>query len=138
MKVAVEKALEELRRGLPGTEIVPQEDPDGGAHVLVKDLDVGSSFAPTQSWVSFHITFAYPDADVYPHFIDAGVRYVGEGDAPNQFPAGNLPKAMTRDAVAPGFDLPAIQVSRRSETRDPTAYSALTKLLSVLEFLRTR
>ncbi len=138
MKVVVEKALEDLRRGLPGTEISSQEDSDGGAYVLVKDLDIGSSFAPTKSWISFHITFAYPDADVYPHFIDASVQYVGEQDTPNLFAAGDLPKAMTRNAVASGFNLQAIQVSRKSETRDPTAYSALTKLLSVIEFLRTR
>lgn len=138
MKASVKKALEDLRRGLPGVEISSQEDPDGGAHVLIKDLDIGSSFDPATSWISFHITFAYPDADIYPHFIDASIQYVGQGDAPNHFPAGNLPKAMSRDAVASGFELAAIQVSRKSETRDLNAYSALTKLLGVLEFLRTR
>lgn len=138
MKTAVAKALEDLREGLPGTEISSLDDPDGGAYVLVKNLDIGSSFAPATSWIGFHITFSYPDADVYPHFIDAKVQYVGEGEAPNEFADGNLPKAMTRNAVAAGFDLPAIQVSRKSENRDPTAYSALSKLLSVVEFLRTR
>jgi len=38
----------------------------------------------------------------------------------------------------PGFELPAIQVSRRSNHRRAETDSALQKLLRILEFLRSR
>lgn len=138
MKPEVEKALDELTTGLPDATVDSKPDPDGGAFVLVHGIEIGSSFEPASSWVGFHITFAYPDADVYPHFIDPEVRYVGSGEAPNQSPDGNLPTAMTRGATMPGFERPAIQISRRSNRRDADSDSALQKLLRIVEFLRTR
>jgi hypothetical protein len=139
MKPAVEKAVEELIAGSPGAGVRFKEDDDGGAFVLADGIDIGESFAPSVSWVGFHITWPYPDADVYPHFIDANVRYVGERETPNQHPDGNLPTSLSRGAfVAPGYALPAIQVSRRSNRRSAETDSALAKLLRVVEFLRTR
>src|SRR5882724_5723924 len=119
MKPTVEKAVEELIAGSPGAGVRFKEDDDGGAFVLAESIDIGEGFAPSVSWIGFHITWPYPDADVYPHFIDAGVRYVGKREAPNQHPDGNLPTSMTRGSfLAPGFELPAIQISRRSNRRD--------------------
>jgi hypothetical protein len=138
MKPEVEKALEELATGLPGAKIESKEDPDGGAFVLLDGIDIGSSFEPASSWIAFHITFSYPDADVYPHFIDQLVKYVGDGPTPNEHPDGNLPNSMTRGATAPGFERPAIQVSRSSKRRNAETDSALQKLLRVIEFLRSR
>lgn len=138
MKPEVEKALEELATGLPDAGIESKEDPDGGAFVLVDGIDIGSSFEPTSSWIAFHITFGYPDADVYPHFIDPKVRYVGSGDAPNLHPEGDLPMSMTRGGTAPGFERPAIQVSRRSNRRNAETDSALQKLMRIIAFLRSR
>jgi hypothetical protein len=139
MKPEVAKALEELATGLPDVKIRSIEDDDGGAYVLIEDIRIGDIFEPASSWVGFHIVWSYPDADIYPYFIDAKIRYVGTGNAPNQHTDGNLPAAMSRgDAMMPGFDLPAIQVSRRSNRRNPQTDSALAKLLRILEFLRTR
>lgn len=138
MKPHVEEALEELRQGLPGHCVRVKEDPDGGAFVIVEGVDLGEGFEPGISWIGFHITWPYPDADVYPHFIDAGVRHVGKGAAPNENPESNLPAAMTRGATMPGFAVAGIQVSRRSNRRDATTDSALRKLLRVIEFLRSR
>jgi hypothetical protein len=138
MKPDVEQAIRELRDGLPGHEVLAQEDPDGGGHVIVEGLDIGPSFVPATAWLGFHLTWSYPDADVYPFFMDPAVKYVGSGEAGNQHPDGNLPTAMTRGATMPGFGRPAIQISRRSNRRDPSTDSALQKLLRVLEFLRSR
>ena len=138
MKPAVEEAVEELRRGLPGHEVRVKEDSDGGAFVIVEGMGLGQAFAPATSWVGFHVTWPYPDADVYPHFIDPKVQYVGSGPAPVPSPEGNLPTAMGRGATMPGFEMPAIQVSRRSNHRNATTDSALDKLLRVVEFLRRR
>ena len=138
MKEPVEKAIEELRAGFPDTTVKAKADPEGGAYVLLDEVDLGPAFSPRRSWISFQITWAYPAADVYPHFIDSSVKYVGEGEAPNAFPEGNLPAAMTRNATAPGFDMPAIQISRASRRRNAETDTALTKLLRILEFMESR
>lgn len=138
MKPEVEAAIEQLEDAGVGTEIRTKPDPNGGAYVIVDDIAVGDSFEPKTSWIGFHVLWSYPDADVYPHFLDAGLRYVGSGSAPNQHPDGNLPKALTRGAKMPGFDLPAIQVSRRSNHRNKQSDSALQKLLRIVDFLESR
>jgi hypothetical protein len=138
MKPGVARAVQELLDGAPGA-LRFKEDGDGGAFVLVDDVDIGEQFAPPVTWIGFHITWPYPDADVYPHFIDAGIRYIGTGPTPNQHQDGNLPTAMSRgNFQAPGFNLAAIQVSRRSNRRDAEVDTALDKLLRIIRFLRTR
>jgi hypothetical protein len=138
MKPEVEKAVQELLHGAPG-RVRHEEDGKGGAFVLVEGIDIGEHFAPNLTWIGFHITWPYPDADVYPHFIDASARYVGSGAAPNLHPDGALPAAMSRgNFEAPGFGLQAIQISRRSNRRNSETDTALDKLLRVIEFLRTR
>jgi hypothetical protein len=138
MKPDVATAIQELRDGLPGHNVRTQDDGVGGAFVIVDDLDIGDSFAPPVSWLGFHITFGYPEASVYPHFMDARVRYVGEGETPNAHADGNLPAAMSRGATMAGFDLPAVQISRKSNHSNPETDSALQKLLRILEFLKSR
>lgn len=138
MKPAVEQAITDIERSLVGSRVRVHEDPDGGAFVIVDNVGIGPSFEPTTTWAGFHVTWSYPDADVYPHFIDAVVKYVGTGPAPNQHADGDLPTPMSRGAVMPGFDLPAIQVSRRSNRRNVATDTALQKLLRVLAFVRSR
>lgn len=138
MKPDVEKAAAQLRKGMPGHDVRVKEDGDGGAFVIVDDIDIGKSYAPTVTWIGFHITWPYPDGDVYPHFIAPEVRYIGAGEAPNGFPEGNLPTSMSRGASMPGFAIAAIQVSRRSNRRDAATDTALLKLLRVIDFLRSR
>jgi hypothetical protein len=75
---------------------------------------------------------------VYPHFIDPGASYVGSGPVPNQHADGDLPTSMTRGMTMPGFEVPAIQVSRRSSRRNAEIDTPLQKLLRIIEFLRTR
>jgi hypothetical protein len=138
MKAEVAKALEELTTGAPGTGVRSKEDPDGGAYVIVDGIEIGTNFEPASSWIGFHITWSYPDADVYPHFLGPEVRYVGKCAAPNEHPDGALPVPMTRGAMMPGFELPAIQISRRSNRRNAETDSALQKLLRIITFLRSR
>ena len=138
MKAAVEQAVDEIRHGLSGHDVRTLEDSDGGAYVIVEGMNIGDSFAPSVSWVGFQITWSYPDADVYPHFIDASVTYVGTGASPNAHADGNLPASMTRGSLMPGFEIAAIQVSRRSNRRNATTDTALQKLIRVVESLRCR
>src|SRR5919201_1082878 len=116
----VEQSLQELREGMPGHDVRVLEDGSGGAYVIVDEIEIGEHFAPPRSWIGFHVTFA-EDADVYPHFIDPTVRYVGTpASAPNQHPDGNLPTAMTRGQQMPGF-LGAPGCSHASSTPRLTA-----------------
>ena len=138
MKPAVEAAIGEIRDGLPRHEVRVKPDSDGGAYIVVAGLDIGDCFAPPESWIGFQIAWMCPEADTYPHFIDPAVRYIGQREAPNQYPEGNLPKSMTRNATMPGFDLTAIQVSRRSNRRNAETDSPLQKLLRVIQFLGSR
>jgi hypothetical protein len=138
MKPDVAEAVKEMETALIGSAVRIIEDHDGGAYVVVDDVAIGDSFSPRSSWIGFHVTWTYPDCDVYPHFIDAGVKYIGSGPAPNQHTAGNLPTALTRGATMPGFDLPAIQISRRSNHRNANTDTAVQKLLRITDFLRTR
>lgn len=132
MLAAVQTEIHALRAGLPDAEIETKDDGEGGAFVVVRDVPLGYSFEPSRSWIGFHITHACPDADIYPHFIDAAVKYVGGAETPNAHPDGDLPIAMTRGATMPGFELSAIQISRQSRRRNADTDSALRKLVRVL------
>jgi hypothetical protein len=138
MKPDVEAAIKALEVSGIGTGVRFEADSDGGAYVIVDNVAIGSAFEPDAPWMGFHIVWSYPDADVYPHFMDANVRYVGSGPALNQHAEGNLPTSLSRGATMGGFELPAIQISRRSNRRHAGTDSAVQKLLRVIEFLRTR
>jgi hypothetical protein len=135
MKAEVAEAIEQIKRAAVGVRSVP--DADGGACVLVDGIDIGSAFSPSVTWIAFPITWAYPDTDCYPHFIDPGIKYVGSGPAPNQHPDGNLPKSITRGATVPGFNCAASQVSRKANRRNADTDTALLKLMRVIDFLRS-
>jgi hypothetical protein len=138
MKAEVEKAIEQIRTAGLGTEVEVAPDADGGAYVRLQGVDIGDAFSPSVSWISFQIAWSCPDADCYPHFIDPAVTYVGSGAAPNQHGEGNLPTSMTRGAMAPWFEEPAIQVSRRSNRRNAETDTPQQKLLRIITFLKER
>ncbi len=139
MKEEVRSAISELEAEAPGTGVRFKEDGEGGAYVIVDGVEIGASFIPSMSWIGFHITHSYPEAAVYPHYIDPALRYDSDGAAPNKHPDGDLPAAITRgDYRLGGFDLPAIQVSRSSPKRVPGTDTALAKLCRVISFLETR
>jgi hypothetical protein len=136
IKEQVRAALAELEEKIPGAAVRCVEDAEGGAHVLVEAVPIGSAFSPAKSWIGFHVTHSYPEAIPYPHFIEP-VIYVGEGPTPNEHPDGSLPSALTRGRfIVVGEERDAIQVSRSSPGRDPMADTALAKLLRVVHFLR--
>jgi hypothetical protein len=60
----VPQAIAELREGLPGHTVRVKPDTDGGAYVVVDDLDIGKNFEPSRSWIGFQITWACPHPDV--------------------------------------------------------------------------
>ncbi len=123
MTSEVINALNELARGFPGARIEHREDGQGGAHVVVFGLTLGSGFVPSTSWIGFSISGLYPRTDVYPHFVRADVA---RADGRNLMPPLNPGHIM------PGFDYPAVMLSRRSNRWDPSRDTAALKLLRVL------
>ena len=124
---AVTEAVQEIQRAFSIHPIVVDEDGDGGARVLVEDLEIGSPYRQDKSWMGFHITFPYPSSDVYPHFVRADLarvdgRPLGDGLSGGQSFLGR----------------PSVQISRKSNRLDPRNDTALHKMVKVLEWLRTR
>ena len=120
-------AIEEIRAAFPEHRVEVMPEAQGGAYVIVHDLDVGTQYAPAKSWCGFLITFQYPRADVYPHFVDGNLRrkdgssYGGGISGPVNWQSRS-----------------ALQVSRRSNHWNPTVDTAAAKLSKVLEWLRTQ
>jgi hypothetical protein len=103
-----------------------EEEPQGGAYVIVHNVFVGDQYEPSKSWAGFLITFQYPRADVYPLFFDAALR------------------RKDGRAFGEGFSQltwrgrPALQVSRRSNRWNPATDTAAVKLAKVLDWMRSR
>jgi hypothetical protein len=121
----VEVAVDEIRQAFEGHMVEVEDEAQGGAYVIVREINVGERFKPATSWIGFLIPFQYPDADVYPHFTD---------------------RAFTRaDGSALGSGLsagswrgnPAVQISRRSNGWNPAVDTAAGKLLKVLQWMKS-
>ncbi|HEY3819949.1 MAG TPA: E2/UBC family protein [Polyangiaceae bacterium] len=132
MKEAVARAVEEIKAAFPNNDAFPKdrvvvkEDDQGGAWVIVEDADVGELYEAPKSWIGFRITFQYPNADVYPHFVRSDLlrkdkRALGEATQGGQNFMGR----------------PAIQLSRKSNRLNPATDTALLKLVKVLHWLST-
>lgn len=124
MKPHVAAALQELDRAFPSSTVHGREDGKGGAYVIVEDVPIGPRYAPASTWLGGHITALYPYADIYPLFIDAGVRRL-DGTA---FEPPVTPNAQFERR-------PALQVSRRNNHTQNYPQTALSKFLKVQQFL---
>jgi hypothetical protein len=127
MTPEVEQAVEEIRTSFEGHRVDVESEPQGGAYVIVYDLSVGDHYVPATTWFGFLITFQYPRADVYPHFIDAQLQRA-DGRAHG---AGFSGPTQWRDRQA-------IQISRRSNRLNPAVDTAATKLAKVIEWMKSQ
>lgn len=128
MNPPVEQAIAEIRATFAGHQVNVEADPEGGAYVTVHDLPLGEQYAPSASWIGFHITFQYPHADVYPHFCVADLKKNGQ-DVSAPFHKGEW--------KPPSGAVPATSVSRRSNNRNAAVDTAAIKLMKVLEWIRS-
>jgi len=126
MTPEVAQALNEIRDAHPGVTVTVREDGQGGAVVIVEEVDLGHPYSHPTTWVGFHITFQYPYADVYPYFV--------RGDL-SRADGRPLGEALSVTAFE---NRPAVQVSRRSNRREVALDTAYLKLLRVMEWLRQR
>ncbi len=119
-------AVEEIRQAFPDHKVDAEEEPQGGAYVVVHELSIGDAYVPPSSWVGFLIPFQYPRAEVYPHFIDGAVKRADGGPHGGGF-----------SGPTSWRDLSVIQVSRKSNRWDSLSDTAATKLAKVLDWMRS-
>lgn len=124
MKSDVTQAIEELRRQFPDAAIDVTEDGQGGARIIIEPVSLSAKFNPQATWMGAHIPALYPYADIYPVFIDAGVR---RADG-TQFVVPITPNATFAGRQA-------LQISRRNPQAQQFAQTAVMKFLKVLDFL---
>ena len=125
----VAHAIDQIRATVAPSPVTVREDGEGGAFVIVEGLPLGAPYQQAETWIGFRITFQYPYADCYPHFVRADLsRTDGK-------PLGD---AITRPNSIEFEKRPAMQLSRRSNHLNPATDTAATKLLKVLQWLRTR
>lgn len=122
---AVLGAIDELRETFPEATVTYVSDDQGGAWVTLDPVSVGHAYAEPSSWLAFQITYPYPEADVYPHFVRPDLlrkdgAALGEGFSSGAFGAAGTP---------------AVQLSRRSNRLNPAVDTAATKALKVLRWL---
>lgn len=127
MTPEVENAVQAIKADFPDSKIEIEAETQGGAYVVVHDLSIGEVHIPSRSWVGFLIDFQCPRSDVYPHYIDAGIK---RADAQSHKDGFSGPVIWQNRQ--------ALQVSRRSNRWNPAVDTPLTKLHKVLEWLRTR
>ena len=123
MNRSVQGAVDQLRAAFPENRIEIQEDGQGGAWVIIEDLRVGAMYTPETTWIGFRITFQYPNADVYPHFVR------GDLTRKDLRPLG--------DGISGGHRFlgrGALQLSRRSKRLNPATDTALLKLMKVMDW----
>lgn len=125
MTPEVAAAVDEIKAAFPNATIEVKEEADAVV-VLLDPIDPGQPYVQRESWIGFRITFQYPYADVYPHFVRGDLSRVD---------GAKLGEGMT---VTTFGGQSAVQISRRSNKLDPNTDTALIKLHKVLAWLQTR
>lgn len=124
MKQEVARAIEELKRAFPSSDVLSQEDGDGGAYVIVEEVAIGRKYEPSSTWLGGHITALYPYADIYPLFVSDSVhRADGVAFEPPVTPGAHF------------LQRPALQISRRNNHSQQYPQTAVAKFMKVLHFL---
>ena len=126
MTPEVERAIAELEETWPDCAMAVRPDDEGGAFVIIESIPLFPPYAQEASWFGFRLSFQYPYADVYPHFV--------RGDL-TRADGRPLGEAMTLNSFE---GRPAIQLSRRTKKYEPELQTAAIKLHKVIEWMRTR
>ena len=115
LTTAVTDAVGAVRAHFTGLPVEVTPDGAGGALVIINGVDVGPRYRPSTTWLGFHVSAAYPDADVYPHYVGGDlVRVDGQPHGP-----------AIQSVAWQGRQ--ALQISRRSNHRDPAVDNAALK-----------
>ena len=133
MTPEVSQAVLEIKDAYAEATVSASEDGDGGAIVTVSTVPLSAIYKQRETWIGFHITYPYPHADVYPHFVREDLKRVdGKALGDPQDPNG---PGVSR---AEFQKQPATQLSRRSNHWAAGTDTALFKLRKVLRWLNDR
>jgi Prokaryotic E2 family E len=98
---------------------------DGGAIVVVHDLDLGASWQPAVIDLTFQIPYNYPFAAIYPYYAAGGLRRTdGQGETALQ--------------PASWRGQPHTQISLRANRWSPQVDTALGAVVQVQDWFRHR
>lgn len=122
----IAEALDEIRATFGASTVNAQALEGENIWVTVSDVFLGEQWTPSRSTVSFTISFQYPYADCYPHYIDSSVKRTDGG----QLPAGMQPAQQT-----PRGDT-AVMISRRNNRVTEVPDTAAVKLVKVVNWVR--
>jgi len=123
----IEKATKEIRSYYSKNKIEIEDVADGGARVIVHDIQLSEIYTPKITWIGFIIGFQYPRADVYPHYIDHTI--IRSDGKPFGGGFSGPVKWQERDCI---------QISRKSNKLDPSVDTAATKLAKVIEWINSQ
>lgn len=123
MTPEVEGAVLEIAAAFPKCPLESDEDGQGGAFVMLRDVPIDGPFEQQVTWFGFHITHTYPYADVYPHFVRHDLSRRDKKPLDEGLSIGTF------------RNQPAIQISRRSNHLNAATDTALLKLQKVLKWL---
>jgi hypothetical protein len=127
MNPPVQQAIDELKATFDPCAVVVEDDGQGGAFAIIESVPLNRPYEQKETWFGFHITGQFPYSDIYPVFVRADLRRADN-------------KALG-DGISPGHTFRArgaVQVSRKSNGRDPMIETASAKILKVRAFLESR
>lgn len=126
ISAAVRSAIDGVCHTFDGHSVNFAADGSGGAFVVVADVTMSNLYVQDSTWLGFQISYLYPAADVYPHYVRPDLTRRGGGAG---LGAGFSPTTW-------GFDnRAALQVSRRSNRWDPRVDTAALKAVKVLAWI---
>lgn len=125
MTPSVSSAVEGLRKAFPAATLnILSEDGQGGAFVVLENVELGEQFAPGHTWFGAHLPASLPYADIYPVFMGNDVRRANGAPLNGPFQPVNWQGR------------PATQVSRRNN-RYQAGHTAASKFVKVMDFVRS-
>ncbi|WP_328531261.1 hypothetical protein OG984_09080 [Nocardioides sp. NBC_00368] len=122
MRTAVDVAIDQIHEQFATHAVDVVREPGGDATIIIDEVMIGEQYEPSTTWLGFRISAAYPNADVYPHYLGPVSRRDGaaHGDA--------FQNVIWRDRSA-------LQISRRSNGWNPRRDTAALKAVKVLAWL---
>ena len=126
MNPEAKKAVAELRTTFPCVAVISHEDGDGGGIITMFPIDPGPSYDQRETWLKFAISCQYPYSDVYPLFVRADLTRADGSNHGVGITVGSFQGE------------PALQLSRRSNRRDPALDTAARKVARVIQWLQAQ
>jgi hypothetical protein len=121
---AVAEAVAAVREHFADHTLEVTPDGNGGAFVVIGDVDFGPRYTPQTTWLGFLIDAASPHSDIYPFYCGRVGRIDG-----NAYGEGVQPVDWRGQ--------PALQLSRKSNRRNGFD-NAILKTERVIEWFATR